>query len=186
MLLVLMVALFFSGRATLQQEVNASRATFARQRELHARMMDFRNRLKPLKLPPGVKNMDRKAKPGEIAAWETAGYSSGNGYCYCSYYTLNIAQLVGINNVRCLPEDHVGAVVRNLMQQIEKQFRDDRLSAQPNFGDWNPNSAVAVLHLRYGVTILVGSCAGNPRRGENLRDVIQLEIIHAHQVALNP
>jgi hypothetical protein len=90
MLLVLMVALFFSGRATgratLQQEVNASRATFARQRELHARMMDFRNRLKPLKLPPNVKNMDRKAKPGEIDAWAIAGNDWDNGYCYNSFY----------------------------------------------------------------------------------------------------
>jgi hypothetical protein len=40
--------------------------------------------------------------------------------------------------------------------------------------------------VRYGVTLLVGFYAGNTRRGENLRDVMQLEIIHAHQVPLNP
>lgn len=185
MLLVLMVALFFSGRATLQQEVHASRATFARQRELHAQMMDFRNRLKPLKLPPGVKNMDRKAKADEIDAWTIAGNDWDNGYCYNSFCGLNIAQL-GANNVPGNPEDPVGAVVNNLARQIEEQSRPDCRWTQLAFNNPDSNSAVAVLRLRYGVTILVGVYAGNLRHGENLRDVMQLEIIHAHQVALNP
>jgi hypothetical protein len=187
MLLVLMVALFFSGRATLQQEVNASRATFARQRELHAQMMDFRNRLKPLKLPPGVRNMDRKTKPGEITAWETAGYvgGNGNGYCYNRFYGLNIAQL-GANNGSDYAEDPVGAVVRDLARQIREQFPGEVHWQNIPIRNSDSNSAVAVLQLPYGVTILVGAYAGNIRRGENLRDVMQLEIIHAHRVDLNP
>jgi hypothetical protein len=148
-------------------------------------MMDFRNRLKPLKLPPGVKNLDRKAKPGEIDPWERAGYEGGNGYCFQSYYGLNIAQL-GANNASDYAEDPVGEVVRDLARQIREQFPGEVHWQNILVRNSDSNSAVAVLQVRYGVTILVGFYAGNTRRGENLRDVMQLEIIHAHQVPLNP
>lgn len=77
--LVLVVAAFFAGRATQQAYVNWAKAKEEATADLLRRAQDFRENLKPLNLPPGVKNVTWGTKtPGQLCLM--TGPSHCDGY----------------------------------------------------------------------------------------------------------